>query len=153
MVELAAQFSAALSRITTQSAKLPCLPKGCSFTVAIELREPPFGQAPLDNDVTWLPAEPGLQPEAKGKHKVGMGATVNHAGHKHGAKRQLRGEYLGVVRTTAIRSVEAGAFIMEIWVEEGKEKLGSSAPNVTLGGQPSSNPSVAKHVTFEDKVS
>lgn len=38
------------------------------------------------------------------------------------------GRGLGSVRTTPIRSLEAGAFVMEVWVEEGKGKLGVMEP-------------------------
>lgn len=34
-----------------------------------------------------------------------------------------KGKDLGGVRITPVRSLEAGAFIMEVWVEEGRGKL------------------------------
>ena len=34
-----------------------------------------------------------------------------------------KGKDLGGVRTTPVRSLEAGAFIMEVWVEEGRGKF------------------------------
>ena len=34
-----------------------------------------------------------------------------------------RGQDLGGVRTTPVRSLEAGAFRMEVWVEEGRGKF------------------------------
>lgn len=33
------------------------------------------------------------------------------------------GKDLGGVRTTPVRSLEAGAFVMEVWVEEGRGKF------------------------------
>ena len=33
-----------------------------------------------------------------------------------------RGAQLGGVRTTPIRAVEAGEFVLEMWIEEGKDK-------------------------------
>lgn len=35
-----------------------------------------------------------------------------------------RGSDLGGVRTTPVRTVEAGEFVMEMWVEEGRGKEG-----------------------------
>lgn len=34
-----------------------------------------------------------------------------------------KGKDLGGVRTTPVRSLEAGAFVMEVWVEEGRGKF------------------------------
>ena len=33
------------------------------------------------------------------------------------------GKDLGGVKITPVRSLEAGAFVMEVWVEEGREKF------------------------------
>lgn len=35
-----------------------------------------------------------------------------------------RGSDLGGVRTTPVRTVEAGEFVMEMWIEEGRGKEG-----------------------------
>lgn len=49
----------------------------------------------------------------------GVGAEGAIAAQEEGG---VRGG-LGSVRTTPIRSLDAGAFVMEMWVEEGKAKL------------------------------
>ena len=57
-----------------------------------------------------MAAEPGLQKQRKGnKSEAHAGAT--------------KGKYLGGVKTTPIRNVESGAFVMEMWVEEGRGKF------------------------------
>ena len=50
----------------------------------------------------WIPSEPNLQPKSKSK--------------------AVAGEDLGGVKTTPIRSVQAGPMFFECWVEEGKAK-------------------------------
>lgn len=54
-VDLEEQFRATMSRMTNCSAALRPLPKGCTFTVAIELRR--TGEAPLGHPQPWVPAE------------------------------------------------------------------------------------------------
>lgn len=47
-----------------------------------------------------------------------------------------KGRNLGGVRTTPVRAVEAGAFKMEVWVEEGREKVEMErARDAGLGGE------------------
>ena len=41
--------------------------------------------------------------------------------------RQGRGSSLGGVKTTPVRTVETGEFVMEMWIEEGKGKEGLKA--------------------------
>ena len=70
-------------------------------------------QAPIGHPQPWIAAEPGLQKEReRGEEDEGGSAE----GRKTG-----RG--VGGVRTTPVRSLEAGAFVMEVWVEEGKGKF------------------------------
>lgn len=45
-------------------------------------------------------------------------------GVENGGARFERGSDLGGVRTTPVRTVEAGEFVMEMWVEEGRGKEG-----------------------------
>ena len=67
--------------------------------------EPPIGR---EEDKRWVVAEPGWQ---KGSQDSG---TTEESGV---------GKHRGGVRTTAVRTLEAGAFKMEVWVEEGKGKF------------------------------
>ena len=59
-------------------------------------------------------AEPGLQ--RREKRGNGDGDVQMEGGSK-------RGGDLGGVRTTPVRSLESGAFRMEVWVEEGRAKF------------------------------
>ena len=100
------QFRATLAHLTTSLNRLSPLPENCSFTLAIELRDEEGVEAPIgrDEERRWIVAEPGWQREGE-------------------AGGNARGEYLGGVRTTPVRSLEAGAFAMEVWVEEGAGKF------------------------------
>ena len=80
----------------------------------------------------WIPARPSLQkPSGKeadnavriNRQRDTTGAV--EAGDRNddtGAKASEKGKHLGGVKTTPVRAVEAGPFIMEVWVEEGKDK-------------------------------
>ena len=73
---------------------------------------------PIEREGRWVVAEPGLQ-------KKDMDAEMEmemEIGLEGGSK---RGRDLGGVRTTPVRSLEAGAFRMEVWVEEGRGKFQS----------------------------
>ncbi|KAH8912930.1 DNA-binding protein [Coniochaeta sp. PMI_546] len=88
------QFRGVLKRLSHAAEKLDPVPAGCTFTVAVELRDeaPP----PIGHPQPWIPSQPNLQ-------KPG-------------------GVDLGGSRTTPVRSVEAGPLFFECWVEEGKAK-------------------------------
>lgn len=107
--DLPEQFRATFSRLSTRLTDLQPLPSDCSFTLAIELRDEGDVEPPIEREGRWVVAEPGLQ---KGNGDVEM----------EGSK---RGRDLGGVRTTPVRSLEAGAFRMEVWVEEGRGKFQS----------------------------
>lgn len=114
------QFRGTLSRLTTSLTRLAPLPENCSFTVAIELREEAGVEAPIgrEEDKRWIVAEPGWQRDGGGSGGGEEGGADVGNGSWGSA-----GKYLGGVRTTPVRKVEAGAFAMECWVEEGREKF------------------------------
>ncbi|KAL8870936.1 MAG: hypothetical protein Q9198_007518, partial [Flavoplaca austrocitrina] len=58
----------------------------------------------------WMAAEPGLQKQRKRNESEARAVSS-------------KGKDLGGVRTTPIRNVESGAFVMEMWVEEGRGKF------------------------------
>lgn len=72
----------------------------------MELRDEDDVDPPIGRDAAWIAAEPNLQKEAKGK---GVGEANQRPGKK--------------VKTTPVRSLEAGAFCMEVWVEEDTRKF------------------------------
>lgn len=75
----------------------------------------------------WIAAEPGLQPEVKPREGEGEGKSGEGEREGEGTGKEkratMRGKDLGGIRTIAIRSVEAGEFVLEVWVEEGRGKM------------------------------
>jgi len=116
--DLPEQFRATLTRFGTSLAKLLPLPEDCSFTLAIEMRDKDGVEPPINKEGRWIAAEPGLQRGREGTD------TANAAVGTGSGRR--RGKELGGVRTVPVRSLEAGAFMMEVWVEEGKGKFQAS---------------------------
>jgi len=98
--------------------KLKALPEDCSFTLAIELRDEEDIDPPLGREGGWIAAEPGLQRERKGKERAS-----DDGGGEFGQGASKKGRDLRGVKTTPVRSLEAGAFRMEVWVEEGRGKF------------------------------
>ncbi|KAK1834239.1 DNA-binding protein [Podospora conica] len=94
------QLRGALRRMAHAAEGMGELPAGCGFTVAVEMREE--GMAPIEHPQSWIPSEPNLQPESSTREA---------------------GEDVGGVKTTPIRSVEAGPLFFECWVEETKAKF------------------------------
>ncbi|KAK3487571.1 DNA-binding protein [Neurospora hispaniola] len=98
--DLDEQLRGALRRMAHAAEKMDALPEGCTFTVAVELRDEAL--APIGHPQAWIPSEPNLQPASRSKPEPGAD--------------------VGGVKTTPIRSVEAGALFFECWLEEGKAK-------------------------------
>ena len=107
------------------------------------------GQPPLSGSSPWIAAEPGLQPPSEegvgggssaetggssgygagsGEGVVEGGSGAVGEGSREGAEEERepyvsqQGKYLRGGRTVPLRSVEAGPFVMEVWVEEGRGK-------------------------------
>ncbi|KAF5713359.1 mitotic spindle assembly checkpoint MAD2 [Fusarium mundagurra] len=86
----------ALRRIAQKAEMMPDLPKGSTFTVAVELRD--GANAPIGHPQHWIPSQPNLQPP-------------NDTSLKQGSS-------LGGQSTTAIRSVQAGPLFFNCWIEQ-----------------------------------
>ncbi|KAI4229503.1 MAG: hypothetical protein L6R36_000767 [Xanthoria steineri] len=108
--DLPEQFRATISRLSTLSSALSPLPPDCSFTMVTELRDDADIHPPLAPDTPWIAAEPRLQKQRKRNESEAQPGST-------------KGKDLGGVKTTPIRNVESGAFVMEMWVEEGKAKF------------------------------
>ncbi|KAI0401272.1 HORMA domain-containing protein [Xylaria palmicola] len=107
------QLRAAVQRLAYAGEKMAPLPAGCTFTVAVELREE--AGAPIGHPQPWVPSQPNLQPPSK--------------------DRQTPGRDVGGARTTPLRAVEAGPLFFECWVEESKAKLERSSALAPSNGQ------------------
>ncbi len=119
-VDLEEQFRAIFARLSSCSGSLAPLPENCSFTVCIELKDEVGIDPPIGHPQPWIPAQPSLQP-AKKEEREPVGEDATGGGDSVGRETR-RGSDLGGVRTTPIRSIEAGEFVMEMWIEEGRSK-------------------------------
>ena len=108
------QFRAVMSKLAGCGSLLGTLPEGCSFTVAIELKDDV--EAPIGHPQPWIPSPPTLQRPTEGAS-------------------DRVGQDLGGVRTHPIRNVESGELVLELWIEEGREKRrlqeGAAKPSTT----------------------
>ncbi|KAI1640094.1 DNA-binding protein [Biscogniauxia mediterranea] len=95
------QLRAAVRRLAYAGEKMAPLPEGCTFTVAVELRDE--AEAPIGHPQPWVPTQPNLQTKSK--------------------QRREPGEDVGGAKTTPLRIVEVGPLFFECWVEEGKAKV------------------------------
>jgi mitotic spindle assembly checkpoint protein MAD2B len=112
------QFRAALIALTTRTSQLSPLPSKCSFNISMELKDEADVDPPIRHPQPWIPVQPSLQ-------KTGRKATVRDEEEEEEVEKgnKTEGGDLGGVRVTPIRSVEAGVFRFETWVEEGKAKF------------------------------
>ncbi|KAJ4342467.1 hypothetical protein N0V87_001086 [Didymella glomerata] len=131
--DLAEQMRAALISLTTRCAQLKPLPDKCSFNIAMELKDEADVDPPIGHPQAWIPVQPSLQ---KTGRKAFRHATVEDEGadgstqesSETGDKRR-RGGDLGGLRFTPIRTVEAGTFRFETWIEEGRAKFEDMVDN------------------------
>ncbi|KAF2638076.1 DNA-binding protein [Massarina eburnea CBS 473.64] len=112
-VDLSEQFRAALVSLTSRCAQLAPLPSShCSFNISLELKDEPAVDPPLPHPQPWVPVQPSLQKTGR------KGAAPD----EHGAAEQ-EGRDLGGAKVTPVRTVEAGVFRFETWIEEAKAKF------------------------------
>ena len=90
-VDMEEQFRATLSKISNCKASLKALPKGCSFTIAIELKSE--GGAPIAHPQPWIPVQPNLRGE----------------------------DNSSIRSTKPLRAVSAGDMTFECWIEESRQ--------------------------------
>ncbi|KAH8839107.1 hypothetical protein MCOR27_010472 [Pyricularia oryzae] len=107
-VDVNEHLRGAVKRLANTGEQLARLPEGCTFTIAVELRD--NARPPLKHPQAWIPTQSKSQPPAK--------------------KRLKHSQDVGAARTTAVRSVEAGPLFFECWVEESKAKLLESTQNL-----------------------
>jgi mitotic spindle assembly checkpoint protein MAD2B len=110
-VDLSEQFRAALLALTTRTAQLAPLPPQCSFNISMELKDGGDADPPIGHPQAWIPVQPSLQ-------KTGRKGT-----QAEDAEARAEGQDLGGAKVTPVRTVEAGVFRFEAWIEEGKAKF------------------------------
>ena len=110
-VNLSEQFRAALLMLTTRTSQLAPLPPHCSFNISMELKDEGDADPPIGHPQPWIPVQPSLQ-------RTGRKSAQTE--HVEGVD---EGEDLGGAKVTPIRTVEAGVFRFETWIEEGKAKF------------------------------
>ena len=93
LVDMEEQFRATMSKIAGCGSVLRPLPKGSTFTVAIELKGD--GEAPIGHPQPWMPVQPNAQ-------------NSNSDGVSRGA-------------AIPLRSIAAGDMVLETWIEESKD--------------------------------
>ncbi|KAF1943197.1 DNA-binding protein [Clathrospora elynae] len=113
-VNLSEQFRAALIALTTRTCTLFPLPPNCSFNISMELKDGGDIDPPIGHPQPWIPVQPSLQ--QTGRHRTILDEWEE-------AQVDREGSDLGGARVTPIRSVAAGVFKFENWIEEGKAKL------------------------------
>lgn len=128
LVDLTEQLRATLASISVCRRRLKSVPKGCTFTVAIELKDD--ADAPIGHPQAWVPVQPELQ-RMKGK-KPGESLETEvtdpddfedqQPEDSSGSARRPLGSELGGQRTIPMRAVAAEGVAFELWVEEGGAK-------------------------------
>lgn len=120
-VNLSEQFRAALISLTMRTAQLSSLPSHCSFNISMELKDQGDIDPPIEHPQAWIPVQPSLQKTGRqAKSRDRDNEPEIETGTQGGLK---EGKDLGGARVTPIRSVQAGVFKFETWVEEGKAKF------------------------------
>lgn len=115
-IDLSEQFRAALIMLNTRCSSLKPLPKNCSYNIVMELKDEPDIDPPVGHPQPWIPVQKSLQ-------KTGRKRMGEEKGEQAERMERKEGQDLGGVRVTPIRTVEAGVFVFEAWVEEGKAKF------------------------------
>ncbi|KAM0130664.1 hypothetical protein ACHAP3_007204 [Botrytis cinerea] len=124
-IDVEEELRACLRKLAYSAGKLEDLknPEECTWGVVMEMKEDEGeGNAPIGHPQRWEPAvaelqiPPGGATDIKGKGK----ARDNEAETR---KESRVGKARGGIKSTAIRAVEVGDFIMEAWIEEGKAKF------------------------------
>ncbi|KAL6903984.1 zeta subunit of DNA polymerase [Trichoderma evansii] len=107
----------ALQRLAYAAQGAEKLPAGCTFTLALELRDE--AEAPIGHPQPWIPSEPNLQPPTK--------------------RKPHQGESLKGTATKPVRSVRADPLFFECWLEQGSPEPEVVNSNSTGGIVPSTS--------------
>jgi mitotic spindle assembly checkpoint protein MAD2B len=89
IVDTEEQFRATMSKLSGCGATLKALPKRCTYTMAIELKDD--GEPPIGHPQPWMPVQPNVQNAEPGKSSN---------------------------TTVPVRAVAAGEMVFEAWIEQ-----------------------------------
>ncbi|KAK0672524.1 putative mitotic spindle assembly checkpoint protein M [Cercophora samala] len=112
LTNLNEQFRGCLLKMAQAMEGLSPIPEGCTFTLAVELKDE--AAAPIGHPQDWIPSEP-TAPPSEPQDKKGKGRYVEPVAS--------RAETGVTVKTTPVRVVEAGPLWFECWVEESRAKV------------------------------
>lgn len=102
IVDIEEQLRAKIRKLDYLGGKMKPLPKNCTFTLAVELKDE--ADPPIGHPQPWVPSEPSLQTVGKTSERVGAD--------------------LGGVKSIPMGLVDAGDFVLEAWAEEAAAKFG-----------------------------
>lgn len=128
LADLTEQLRATLSAIMTCPQRLKPVPTGCTFTIAIELKDD--ADPPVGHPQPWVPVQPEMQRIKKGSDMSREDAAnddlygVSQPDSSAETRQQRRQpeKESSIRRTIPMRAVDAGEVMFEMWVEEGKSK-------------------------------
>ena len=115
-VDLEEQFRAVMARLTICDTMLKPIPEGCTFTVAIELKDQ--ADPPIGHPQPWIPVQPSLQRDVPKSQEDSVKS----------------GSDLGGATMTPVRSVDAGEMAFEMWIEEGIAKEEAEGSQLASSG-------------------
>lgn len=108
LADMDEQFRAVMTRLTNCASSLKPVPQGCTFTIAIELKNEDH-HAPVSHPQAWIPVEARPQTDSSG-------------------------EPAKTPKATPIRAMVAGELAFDAWVEESKAKLTADPTSNTSSG-------------------
>ena len=122
--DISEQYRAALIALAVRAPRLDPLPPHCLFNISMELKDEPEIDPPMGHTETWVPVQPILQKKGRGKAKQALfREELDEEAFELGILREREGRDLGGASVIPIRSVQAGVFSFENWIEEGKAKF------------------------------
>ncbi|CAG5156876.1 uncharacterized protein ALTATR162_LOCUS4669 [Alternaria atra] len=129
-VNISEQYRAALIALTARTSSLAPLPPNCSFNISMELKDEGDIDPPIGHPQPWIPVQPSLQKTGRGKQAM-MRDEFDEEEFELGIRREREGGDLGGAKVTPVRTVQAGVFRFETWIEEGKAKFDSKEEDST----------------------
>ena len=119
LVDLTEQLRATLASISVCRRRLRTIPQGCTFTVAIELKDE--AEPPIDIQQPWIPVQP--EGQRVQEHKDDQGSTSQSEREPATSSRRHVGSGLGGRRVIPVRTVDTEDIALEMWVEEAAQDL------------------------------